>query len=68
MWRAFWSGSEIALKKIPFIEEELFQQQLSVLCKLNHPNIIRLYGWSKKDQEKYLVMELSKAGSLDVSN
>ncbi len=39
-------------------------REFSLMCKLNHPNIIKLYGAYETPRRLYLVMELATGGQL----
>jgi eukaryotic-like serine/threonine-protein kinase len=41
-----------------------FKSEASILTKLNHPNIVEIYGWGKFDNSYYIVMEYVSGTSL----
>ena len=43
--RAKWRGKDVAVKRIETESEKVaFMQELKQLSRVNHPNIVRLYG------------------------
>jgi len=60
------SSVKVALKKLKsenYTKE--FQQEVAVLLKLNHPNIVRFYGMHMAQNEMYMVFEFLSEGSID---
>jgi calcium-dependent protein kinase len=45
-------------------EEKAFQEEIAILSKLDHPNILKLYEIFEDDKRYYLVTELCKGGEL----
>ena len=45
-------------------QETSFKYEISILQKLDHPNIIKLYEVFEDDRKYYLVQELCKGGEL----
>jgi len=45
-------------------QESSFQYEISILKKLDHPNIIKLYEIFEDERKYYLVTELCKGGEL----
>ena len=45
-------------------EEKAFQEEMGILSKLDHPNILKLYEVFQDDKRYYLVTELCKGGEL----
>jgi len=43
-----------------------FEEEVRVLSKFRHPNLVTLLGWGKKDMQRYLIYELMPGG--DVSD
>lgn len=41
------------------------QNEVTLLTKIQHPNIISLLGYSSHEQSKFLVYELMQNGSLE---
>jgi len=58
----------VALKKTIFQEDEKvmkdFQNEVDLLYKIMHPNVIRFYGTSKSKKSQYIVMEYAANGTL----
>ncbi|XP_013073733.1 mitogen-activated protein kinase kinase kinase 7-like isoform X3 [Biomphalaria glabrata] len=62
--RAQWRGKDVAVKRIETeSEKKAFMQELKQLSRVNHPNIVRLYG-ACREQRVCLVMEYAEGGSL----
>lgn len=77
---ADWSGTEVALKQLKIESAQAFKSEAALLrlalisqqnlmqfrSKLNHPNILRLFGtWMSDRGEYFLVTEFCRHGSLD---
>ena len=45
-------------------ERSAFTVELRQLSRVEHPNIIRLYGFSSQPKHVYIVMEYADCGSL----
>lgn len=45
--------------------EELLQQEINIICGLDHPNIIRCHEVLKSTNHCYFVTELCEQGNLD---
>jgi serine/threonine protein kinase len=45
-------------------ESMAFQEEIAILSKLDHPNILKLYEVFQDDKRYYLVTELCKGGEL----
>jgi serine/threonine protein kinase len=56
-------GSEIVVKIVQ-IEEEKDLQELIILKSLDHPNIIKFYGFLRENQTLYIFMEYATGGTL----
>jgi len=41
-----------------------FKSEATILARLNHPNIVEIYGWGKFDSSYYIVMEYVSGTSL----
>ncbi|XP_017052545.1 mitogen-activated protein kinase kinase kinase 7 [Drosophila ficusphila] len=64
--KASWRDREIAVKKIrPGCEDQQIEREINQLSRVDHKNIIKLYGISKHDRCFHLLMEYVKGGSLD---
>ncbi|XP_076466494.1 mitogen-activated protein kinase kinase kinase 7-like isoform X2 [Babylonia areolata] len=62
--RAKWRGKDVAVKRIETeSEKKAFMQELKQLSRVNHPNIVCLYG-ACREQPVCLVMEYAEGGSL----
>ncbi|XP_052181842.1 cysteine-rich receptor-like protein kinase 29 [Diospyros lotus] len=60
-------GQEIAVKrlKLSSCNDDEFKNELSVLAKLEHENLVKFLGFCLEGTEKILVFEFVKNGSLD---
>lgn len=64
------SGRIVALKKLHGLEAEMpsflesFKNEIRVLSKIRHRNIVRLYGYCLRRQSLFLVYEFMERGSL----
>lgn len=45
-------------------EEQAFQDEIAILSKLDHPNILKLYEVYTDEKRYYIVTELCKGGEL----
>ncbi|BFZ10308.1 hypothetical protein BsWGS_13345 [Bradybaena similaris] len=62
--RAKWRSKDVAVKRIETeSEKKAFMQELKQLSRVNHPNIVRLYG-ACREHPVCLVMEYAEGGSL----
>jgi len=66
-----WANANVAIKKlhrhmvdVPEILQD-FEKEAAVLGRLNHPNIVRLYGVCRTAYDYYIVLEYASEGSLD---
>ncbi|XP_062407143.1 mitogen-activated protein kinase kinase kinase 7 isoform X1 [Sardina pilchardus] len=65
--KAKWRGKDVAIKTIESeSERKAFQVELRQLSRVNHPNIVKLYGSCNNpvSSEVCLVMEYAEGGSL----
>lgn len=70
VFHAFWGGTEIALKKLPkhmlasakFLED--FAQEIAIMAKLRHPNVIQFLGVAVDKVSLYMLTEYMPRGSL----
>ncbi|XP_049597041.1 mitogen-activated protein kinase kinase kinase 7 [Syngnathus scovelli] len=63
VFKAVWKGKDVAIKTIESDNErKAFLVELRQLSRVNHPNIVRLYG--SCDNPVCLVMEYAECGSL----
>jgi hypothetical protein len=57
-----------AVKKIENVSQEAkreFQNEVDLLSKIHHPNIISLFGYGNELSSSFIVYELMESGSLD---
>ena len=47
------------------IHEKLLWQELEVLAKFDHPNIVRALDFLEDDERIYIIFELMKSGDLE---
>ena len=45
-------------------EQRRFRQEVQVICKLDHPNIVKVYGWGEIENVPFYVMEYMCGGDL----
>uniref|UniRef100_A0A3B4VFT5 Protein kinase domain-containing protein n=1 Tax=Seriola dumerili TaxID=41447 RepID=A0A3B4VFT5_SERDU len=63
VFKAIWKGKDVAIKTIESENERnAFLVELRQLSRVNHPNIVKLYG--SCDNPVCLVMEYAECGSL----
>jgi len=53
---------KVAKKKIKNYDR--FKQEITILQKLDHPNVLKLYEYFEDDKNVYLITELCKGGEL----
>ncbi|PPR84354.1 hypothetical protein GOBAR_AA36356 [Gossypium barbadense] len=61
-------GSFAAVKKLNCANQDAkreFQNEVDLLCKFKHPNIISLLGFSSENEMRFIVYELMPNGSLE---
>eukprot|EP00916_Digyalum_oweni_P015030 GHVL01024535.1.p1 GENE.GHVL01024535.1~~GHVL01024535.1.p1 ORF type:complete len:844 (-),score=224.60 GHVL01024535.1:38-2569(-) len=58
--------TEIAIKQLCAPEQSGFEDEVRVLSKFRHPNLVTLMGYAKNENERFLVYELLSGG--DVSS
>ena len=52
------------IKKQQIKDPKKFQQEISIMRELDHPNVIKLFEFFEDDRYVYLVMELCEGGEL----
>ena len=53
---------KVAKKKIKNMDR--FKQEITILQKLDHPNVLKLYEYFEDDKNVYLITEICKGGEL----
>ncbi|PRP85757.1 hypothetical protein PROFUN_06351 [Planoprotostelium fungivorum] len=70
VYRGEWNGAKVAIKGVrneDDFRDNQFKEEILLLQKLNHPNIIRLLGvYIMNDSSLNMVLEYADNGSLDV--
>lgn len=65
MYKGKWKGKEVAVKNITTeTEKKAFAIEVRQLSRVNHENIVKLYGACTKGPNICLVMEYAEGGSL----
>ncbi|KAH8243454.1 hypothetical protein KR032_007512, partial [Drosophila birchii] len=65
VFKAQWQGKTIALKQIAVGKaDKQIEREVTQLSKLEHPNIVRLYGCSNHQHMFHLLVEYADGGSL----
>ncbi|XP_017003687.2 mitogen-activated protein kinase kinase kinase 7 [Drosophila takahashii] len=65
VYKAKWRNLEIAVKRIlPGREDKKIEREINHLARVNHENIVKLYGRSKHEDSFLLLMEYVDGGSL----
>jgi len=57
-------GTEVAIKVLDIPEEAGFEEEVKVLSKFRHPNLVILMGFARHDSKRYLVYELLSGGDV----
>ena len=57
-------GTEVAIKVLSNPKESGFKEEVLVLSKFRHPNLVILMGFSRRIKERFLVYELLPGGDL----
>jgi serine/threonine protein kinase len=57
-------GTEVAIKVLSNPKESGFKEEVLVLSKFRHPNLVILMGFSRRMKERFLVYELLPGGDL----
>mmetsp|Transcript_54654 Transcript_54654/g.153776 ORF Transcript_54654/g.153776 Transcript_54654/m.153776 type:complete len:508 (+) Transcript_54654:221-1744(+) len=58
-------GTEVAIKALAQPKEGGFREEVEVLSRFRHPNLVILMGFARKRRERYLVYELLPGGDLN---
>ena len=64
------SGAKVAIKSIPVNrittpqEKEKLDNEIRLMSKLDHPNIVKFYGVQKSNSNIYLILEFCNGGDL----
>ncbi|XP_065844354.1 uncharacterized protein [Oscarella lobularis] len=64
VYRASMASSEYAAKVVAFEPNENHDGEARIMAKLNHPNVVRFYGFVSDDKGVILLTELVKGGDL----
>lgn len=57
-------GTEVAIKTLTQPKEGGFREEVEVLSKFRHPNLVILLGFARNGKERYLVYELLSGGDM----
>lgn len=57
-------GTEVAIKVLNNPKESGFKEEVTVLSKFRHPNLVILMGLSRNGRDRYLIYELLPGGDL----
>lgn len=57
-------GTEVAVKQLSKPNESGFREEVEVLSKFRHPNLVILMGFARHAQERYLIYELLPGGDV----
>lgn len=57
-------GTEVAIKALHRPNESGFREEVEVLSRFRHPNLVILMGFARRAQERYLVYELLAGGDV----
>merc|ERR1712232_1474114 len=59
-------GTEVAVKVLENNAEVLgFEDEVRVLSRFRHPNLVTLLGWGQHENDRYLVYELLPGGDVE---
>mmetsp|Transcript_840 Transcript_840/g.2112 ORF Transcript_840/g.2112 Transcript_840/m.2112 type:complete len:423 (+) Transcript_840:111-1379(+) len=59
-------GTEVAIKVL--VDQgglEGFEEEVRLLSKIRHPNVVTLFGWGRQGRNRYLVYELLPGGDVE---
>jgi serine/threonine protein kinase len=57
-------GTEVAIKALSNPKDSGFKEEVFVLSKFRHPNLVILMGFSRNGKDRYLIYELLPGGDL----
>jgi serine/threonine protein kinase len=57
-------GTEVAIKALDVPEESGFEEEVRVLSKFRHPNLVILMGFARESSRRFLVYELLAGGDV----
>ncbi|CAK0851220.1 unnamed protein product, partial [Prorocentrum cordatum] len=57
-------GTEVAVKVLDVPEEGGFEEEVRVLSKFRHPNLVILMGFGRHESKRFLVYELLAGGDV----
>lgn len=68
-WPGKWKGYDIGVRLLEIqqmqsLTKEMKQEMLIIRDKITHPNVVKFYGLTVMDNEKYLIGEYCRKGSL----
>jgi len=58
-------GTEVAIKALASPKEGGFREEVEVLSRFRHPNLVTLMGFARNGRERYLVYELLPGGDVN---
>lgn len=64
VYKGKWDGTDIAVKEMPWEDDDAQRREIAVGRSLTQPNIATILGWSKSDNNLLVVMPLFRKGSL----
>eukprot|EP01117_Protostelium_nocturnum_P003899 TRINITY_DN15162_c0_g1_i1.p1 TRINITY_DN15162_c0_g1~~TRINITY_DN15162_c0_g1_i1.p1 ORF type:complete len:310 (+),score=81.70 TRINITY_DN15162_c0_g1_i1:649-1578(+) len=60
-----WNGTtQVAMKQLKTAYADMYEKEVLVLMRLNHPNVIRLLGICTQEEQQYMILEYCPLGSL----
>jgi serine/threonine protein kinase len=59
-----WQGKQVAIKKLPGRHTRAVDQEMQLVSRLRHDNVVRYFSLEKDATAFYLVMELISGGTL----
>jgi len=55
-------GTDVAIKVLEMPDEAGFEEEVCVLSKFRHPNLVILMGFARRDSARYLIYEMLAGG------